>query len=170
MSELTEFRRAKDHFQSHDHHSPLTEEQKRTFHGLSYYDENPGFRFLLDLERYPAAEVVEMETSTGDLASFQRWDKVSFEVDGEVAQLTLYKDTDGDDFFLPFADATSGNETYGASRYLDVESLPDGRLRVDFNYSYNPSCAYNANWRCPLTPPENRIKVSIRAGELNFKE
>ena len=85
-------------------------------------------------------------------------------------QLTLYKDTDGADFFLPFADATSGNETYGAGRYLDVESLPDGRLLVDFNYSYNPYCAYNANWRCPLTPSENRIKVAIRAGELNSKE
>ena len=78
MSELTEFRRAKDYFLAHDHDSPLTEEQKRMFHGLSYYDENPGFRFLVELERHPTAEVVEMETSTGDLASFQRWGQVSF--------------------------------------------------------------------------------------------
>ncbi len=110
-----------------------------------------------------------MQTSTGDVAPFVRWGKISFEVENQPAQLTVYKDTDSGEFFLPFADATSGNETYGAGRYLEVEVLPNGQLLVEFNYAYNPYCAYNERWSCPITPLENRIQVPIRAGEKNFK-
>ena len=70
---------------------------------------------------------------------------------------------------MPVGDATSGNDTCGAGRYLDVEELPDGKLVVDFNYAYNPYCAYNDSWSCPLTPPENRLTVALRAGEQTFK-
>ena len=169
MSEITEFRQAKDHFVAHDHNSPLTDEQKRDFDHLNYYDENPDLRLTLDLEQYPSQETVEMQTSTGEVASYARWGKVSFKVDGQPAQLTVYKDADGGDFFLPFADATSSGETYGAGRYLEIEPLHDGRVLVDFNYAYNPYCVYNEKWSCPLTPFENRLKVPIRAGEKNFK-
>ena len=75
----------------------------------------------------------------------------------------------GGSFFLPFVDATSGKETYGAGRYLDIELTHDGEIVVDFNYAYNPYCAYNEQWSCPLTPFENRVQVPIRAGEKNFK-
>ena len=103
------------------------------------------------------------------MAPFVRWGKISFEVESQPAQLTIYKDADSGEFFLPFADATSGSETYGAGRYLEVETLPNGQLHVEFNYAYNPYCAYNERWSCPLTPLENRIQVPIRAGEKNFK-
>jgi len=83
--------------------------------------------------------------------------------------LTLFKDLHGAELFLPFADATSGHETYSAGRYIDPHMLPDGRVEVDFNYAYNPYCAYNERWSCPLTPAENRIKVEVRAGEKNFE-
>ena len=75
----------------------------------------------------------------------------------------LFSDPHG--FFLPFADALAGKETYGASRYLEPEQLPNGRVLVDFNYAYNPYCVYNELFSCPLTPIENRLKVPIRAGE-----
>ena len=169
MSELTEFRRAKDDFLKGDHHSPLTDDQRPAFHSLSYYTERPDLRLLLDLEPFEAEETVEMQTSTGDVASYLRWGRASFQVDSEPAQLTIYKDTGGDDLFLPFADATSGDETYGAGRYLDVKAAGGGQVLLDFNYAYNPYCAYNERWSCPITPPENRIKVAIRAGEKSFK-
>ena len=169
MSEITEFRAAKDHFMGHDHNSPLTDEQSRAFAGLSYFDEDPGLRFELDVERVKGHEAVEMQTSTGDVASYLRWGKVQFEVGGETAELTLYRDPEGHDYFLPFADATSGEESYGAGRYLDVQELGDGRLVLDFNYAYNPYCAYNEDWSCPLTPFENRLPEPIRAGEKSFK-
>ena len=169
MTELTEFRQGKDQFLGRDHHSPLTDEQQRDFSGLSYYDESPDLRLELEVGGMETRDVVEMQTSTGDVASYRRWGKVRFDVDGEPAELTLYKDLDGGEFFLPFADATSGTETYGAGRYLDVHPIPGGKVLVDFNYAYNPYCAYNEEWSCPITPFENRLKVSVRAGEKSFK-
>ena len=169
MPKLADFRRDKDHFMEHDTDSPLDNDQKRVFRGLSYYDERPDLRLVLDLERYAIKETLEMQTSTRDVTPFLRWGKVGFRVDGELAHLTVFKDIDGGEFFLPFADATGGVETYGAGRYLEIETLPDGRVLVDFNYSYNPYCAYNDRWSCPITPLENRLKVPIRAGEKMFK-
>ena len=169
MSELTDFRSAKDHFMLHDHHSPMTDEQRQRGQGLDYFGEQPDLRLELELEQYEARDVIEMQTSTGDVRPFVRWGKISFEVDGEPAQLTIYKDSEEGDFFLPFADGTSGDETYGAGRYLDMETLPDGRALVDFNYAYNPYCAYDDRWTCPITPAENRLKVNIHAGEKNFR-
>ena len=169
MTELTDFRTSKDEYMGHEHHSPLTHEQMESFSGLSYYDESSDLKLELKVEEFEDREVVEMQTSTGDVASYVRLGRIHFGVDGEDAELTLYKDVDGEDFFLPFADATSGDETYGAGRYLDVHALPGGKVLVDFNYAYNPYCAYNEAWSCPLTPFENRLRVPIRAGEKNFK-
>ena len=81
--------------------------------------------------------------------------------------LTLYHNENG--YFLPFADSQAGIETYGAGRYLEPKRLPDGRFASDFNLAYNPYCAYNDRWSCPITPAENRIKVPIRAGEKVFE-
>ena len=169
MSELSDFRKSKDEFMRHNHHSPLTDEQRRTFAGLTYYDENPDLRFSLEVREFDTREVVEMQTSTGDVASYLRWGKVAFDVDAEHVELTLYKDEGGGEIFLPFADATSGKETYGSGRYLENQTPPDGRIRLDFNYAYSPYCAYNEDWSCPLTPFENRLRVPIRAGEKDFK-
>ena len=141
MSELIEFREAKDSFIAKDPHSPLTKEQKREFGGLSYYEEQRDLRLELQPEAYPEQETIEMQTSTGGVSRFIRSDKISFDADGESVQLTLYKDPESGDYFLPFADGTSGRETYGAGRYLDVQMLPDGKVLVDFNYAYNPYCA-----------------------------
>ena len=137
MSELTDFRRSKDEFLKRDHHSPLTDDQQRTFAGLSHYDENPGMRFELDVKEFDTREIAEMETGTGAVASYLRWGRVAFDVDGESGELTLYRDPSGDEIFLPFADATSSSATYGAGHYIDTQKLHDGRVLVDFNCAYN---------------------------------
>ena len=90
-----------------------------------------------------------------------------FDVAGEEVTLTLY-DTGHPGYFLPFRDATSGTETYGAGRYLDLDRNPDGTLLIDFNLAYNPLCAYNDSYSCPLPPIENWLSVPIRAGEKDF--
>ena len=169
MSRLQTFRRRKDEFFEHDPHSPLLPEQKETFKGLIYYPENPDLRFELAIEPHPDQPQVRMQTSTGDIADYVKWGRIRFEVDGEEAELTVYASPGGGGFFLPFTDATSGNETYGAGRYLEIEPLPDGRFLVDFNMAYNPYCAYNELWSCPIPPMENRLKVPIRAGEKTFE-
>ncbi len=169
MSELTDFRGGKDHFVQHDPQSPLTNDQKATFGGLKYFDEEPSLKLTLQVQPYPEQDTIEMQTTTGGAASFVRWAKIAFSVDGAPAELTVYKDASLDTFFLPFADSTSGDETYGAGRYVELEAQPDGTLLVDFNYAYNPYCAYNEAWTCPITPAENRLRVPIRAGERNFE-
>ena len=95
---------------------------------------------------------------------------VRFDVDGESAQATLFSDDDDPGLFLPFRDATSGRETYGAGRYLDVQPPDaDGDVVIDFNLAYNPYCAYSEGFSCPLPPAENRLDVPIRAGEMTFE-
>jgi uncharacterized protein (DUF1684 family) len=93
---------------------------------------------------------------------------VRFEIDGEHAELVLLTRQDEQRFFLPFRDATSGRESYGPGRYLDVEPGRDGRVQVDFNLAYNPYCAYNDAFSCPLPPPDNWLRVPIRAGEAAY--
>jgi uncharacterized protein (DUF1684 family) len=163
MSELTEFRASKDEFFATDHHSPLTHDQQQVFEGLEYFPENPDLRLELEVEEFAEKESIEMQTSTGDIQTHLRYGKIHFRVDHQEVELTLYKDAHG--FFLPFVDDQAGKETYGAGRYLEPESLPDGKLLVDFNYAYNPYCAYNDLYSCPLTPWENHLKVPIMAGE-----
>ncbi|HTP02603.1 MAG TPA: DUF1684 domain-containing protein [Anaerolineales bacterium] len=166
MSELDGFRAEKNEFFQHDPQSPLTAQQKRDFHGLNYFAEDPALRLEVKPLPLPVQERVEMQTSTGDVQVYFRHSRFTFEVDGQPAELTIYEGDYG--FFLPFVDALAGAETYPAGRYLEPEPLPDGRFLVDFNMAYNPYCAYNEHWSCPLTPFENRLKVPIRAGEKIF--
>ncbi len=170
MSQLDEFRQQKDEFFKHDWQSPLTPEQRKVFEGLKYYPENPALRFSTPLKEYPDKETVTMITSTGNAQEYLKYGWFSFDVDGQAATLQVYQDADQGNFFLPFVDATAPEETYGAGRYLEIERAPDGKFSIDFNYAYNPYCAYNPNWSCPIPPKENRLKVRIEAGEKNFKE
>ncbi|MCL4559340.1 MAG: DUF1684 domain-containing protein [Chloroflexi bacterium] len=162
-TELEAFRREKDYFFASDPQSPLTREQKKSFHGLSYFPENPSLRLEVPLEEFPQKEELQMQTSTGDVQTYRRYGRIRFNVDGQDTELTIYQDPHG--LFLPFVDSLAGSETYGAGRYLEPRQLPKGLVRVDFNLAYNPYCAYNEHWSCPLTPFENRLKVPIRAGE-----
>jgi uncharacterized protein (DUF1684 family) len=167
INELEQFRAGKDDFFGHDHRSPLTSEQQRKFEGLAYFPENPALTVKAKIDRNVQPGIVRMETTKGQEQTYHRYGLVSFQVDGEATQVTLYASEGGHELFLPFRDATSGKETYGAGRYLDLHRHGD-EIVVDFNYAYNPYCAYNPDWSCPLPPAENWLKVPIRAGEKNF--
>ena len=167
MSNLSNYRTEKDQFLASHTQSPLTREQKESFKGLPYFPENEALRLEIDLVEYDEVESIEIQTSTGDIRVYEKFGQITFEVDGIEASLTIY-DTDFG-FFLPFVDSLANIETYGAGRYLEPELLENGKLLVDFNLAYNPYCAYNDQYSCPLTPFENRLKVPIRAGEKIFK-
>ena len=167
MSELQRFREEKNEFFLHDHHSPLDDEQRVAFSGLNYFPEDPGLRIQVEIERFPEGEQTQIQTNTGDVQTYARFGRFNFTVEGEDVELTVFQNEHG--FFMPFADSLAGQDTYGAGRYLEPELLSDGRLFIDFNLAYNPYCAYNANWSCPITPAENRLKVPIRAGEKVFE-
>ena len=172
---LQSFRAEIDDFMQFHPQSPLADDQRDGFRGLDYYDENPALVIVAAVERLPDDEpIIEMETSTGDARPFRRWGTFAFEVDAQPARLTLYSDPTGEELFLPFRDATSGSETYGAGRYLDnhrpgLRRLGENEMEVDFNYAYNPYCAYSPSFSCPLPPRENWLAVPIRAGEKDFR-
>ena len=171
MNELSEFRAEKDDLFRNDPRSPLLPQQQVTFEGLSYFPANESLVIRGKLETegvYTNARIV-MQTTTGGQQVYRRAGIMRFEVDGEPAVVTLYASPGSDELFLPFRDATSGRETYGAGRYLELEPPGfDGDVVIDFNYAYNPFCAYNPNWSCPIPPGENWLAVPIRAGEMSF--
>lgn len=164
MTELVAFRSRKDHFFATHPQSPLTPDQQRAFQGLRYFPENPDLRLEVAVEEFPKQDWTTMPTSTGSTETYRRYGRFRFTVEGQEAELTMYVDDDGS-FFLPFVDALAGTETYAAGRYLEPEPLGEGNFLVDFNLAYNPYCAYNEHWSCPVTPYENRLNVPIRAGE-----
>jgi len=168
MSELDEFRAEKDDFFKTHPQSPLTREQKHDFHGLNYFPENEDLRLEVQVELLNDQKPMMMQTSTGGVQEYMRYGKFRFQTDGQEAELTIYQSENG--FFLPFVDALADKETYPAGRYLEPEPLPGNRFHVDFNVAYNPYCAYNEMWSCPITPVENRLNVAVRAGEKLFHE
>lgn len=166
MSELTEYRAEKDEFFKRHPQSPLTPQQRLEFNGLQYFPENEALRLDVEVELFKDQQPMEMQTSTGGVQEYTRYGRFKFQVDGQEAELTIYQNKHG--YFLPFVDSLAVKETYPAGRYLEPEALPGNRFFVDFNLAYNPYCAYNEMWSCPITPPENRLKVPIRAGEKLF--
>ena len=151
--------------------SPVQPEERSSFAGLTYFDYDPAFRVPATVE---GAEPVlrEIATSGERPYAFRRFARAYFALGGDEQTLDLFwLEGYGGGVFLSFADATSGRETYGACRYLldTVKGADlgehDGRLVLDFNFAYNPSCSYDPRWVCPLAPPENRLPVAVRAGE-----
>jgi hypothetical protein len=168
-TELLEFRKDKDEFFKEDDRSPLTATQQRSFRGLTYFPENASLVVKAKIDRKVEPGAIRMDTTKGEEQTYRRYGFVHFEVDGVATQVTLYESDSGHDLFLPFRDATSGKDSYGAGRYLDLHHHGD-EIVIDFNYAYNPYCAYNPEWNCPLPPAENWLKVPIRAGEKSFPE
>lgn len=176
MNDLERFRAEIDQFMKLHPQSPLEPTAQEKFTHLSYYDETPELVFEVAVERYGTNEpLITMQTSTGDTRQYRRWGHFTFDVAGQTGELTIYADNYGSDLFLPFKDSTNGDETYGAGRYMDnqrpaIERLHGDRYRIDFNYAYNPYCAYSPYFSCPLPPRENWLKLPIRAGEKDFEK
>jgi uncharacterized protein (DUF1684 family) len=168
-SRIDRFREHKDEFVRTDPHSPLLPEQQERFSALDYYPEDPTLRFEVALDRDAVRhEPVELDSTTGERQAFIPAGKLHLTIEGRPVHFVLYRQPDRGRYFLPFRDGTAGTETYKLGRYLDPQEKPDGTLIVDFNYAYNPYCAYNDRWTCPIPPPENHTDVPIRAGERTF--
>ena len=164
------FRRDKDEYFRTAHDSPIPPAERAAFGGLPYFPVDEGLRFDgLSLEPYVGSEPTRFQipTTDGKLRDAERAGTFSFEVAGQRQRLTGYRFAAGSDesVFVPFLDATSGTETYGAGRYLDLYPDEDGTYALDFNLAYHPSCVYDARFSCPLTPAENRLPIRIAAGE-----
>ncbi len=163
MSQLAieHLREQKNRFFKFDEHSPLSAAQKAAFDGLRYYAYNAELELTIAITPFAHKEDIPVHTTTDEIRSYQRYGQFSFMVGGEIVTLTIYETPHG--FFLPFVDASP--ETYPAGRYIDPEPLGEDRFYIDFNMAYSPYCAYNARFSCPITPAENRLSVTIPAGE-----
>lgn len=175
-SRIEHQRQEKDKFFAQGHNSPLGHHGQHGFQGLDYFPINEKLFFDgIAVEEFadPKEEYI-MQTNTGAVQDYEIYGQLKFPVNGQEYELLVYTSSKTGDnyFFVPFWDETVlSKETYGAGRYLELEKKPDGiSFIADFNIAYNPFCAYNEHYSCPLTPPDNRLKVRIEAGEKDFKQ
>jgi len=168
-----EWRAGRDRLFATHPQTPLGAGALAQFEALRFFPYDPEFRVI---GRVVATEpaVREVDSSTGERIRFRQFGLVEFELSGERSLPLYWLEGYGGGLFLPFADATSGRESYGGGRYLldTVKGADlggeDGRLVLDFNFAYNPSCAYDPRWTCPLPPRQSRLPLAIRAGEQTF--
>jgi uncharacterized protein (DUF1684 family) len=152
--------------------SPIPREKIRNFSHLQYFPVDAAYRVEATFLANDADTTFTIETSTGEKRTYVKKGSLQFALHGKRYTLAAYQDRAlagkkeyAKHLFVPFTDATTGKESYGAGRYLDVNS-PDGQtVTLDFNLAYNPYCAYNHNYSCPLPPRENHLPVRIEAGE-----
>jgi uncharacterized protein (DUF1684 family) len=171
------YRQAREElFYSHSQ-SALDSDQKKRFTGLPYFPYNPDLRLQVQVDSNVEPDIVEIQLQEDGITRLKRFGRVDFELEGQRLQLSLFwVQGYGGGIFLPFRDASAPEETYGGGRYLlDTIKGADlgtdgGRLVLDFNFAYNPSCAYNPRWHCPLAPRENWLPVALRAGELKYPQ
>jgi uncharacterized protein (DUF1684 family) len=167
---VANYRAEKDEYFRSAHDSPIPHEARHDFAGLPYFPVDEALRFDgVALEPYTGSEPAQFQipTSDGKLRDAVRAGVFHFEIGGVIHALTGYSFAQGhsESVFVPFLDATSGMESYGAGRYLDLYPEEDGTYSLDFNLAYHPSCVYDAKYSCPLTPAENRLPLRIEAGE-----
>ncbi|OGS49903.1 MAG: hypothetical protein A3K65_02625 [Euryarchaeota archaeon RBG_16_68_12] len=166
-------RREKDHFFKEHPQSPIPWALRDAFTGLAYFPPNPTYRLTTKLIRYPKPEPITMVTSKGVPREMLKWGYFEFTIDGQIRRLQAYKSIPKpgeheESLFVPFRDGTSGKESYGAARYLDLPIVRGEKYVLDFNLAYDPYCAYSDDYVCPFPPRENWLDLRIEAGEKDF--
>jgi uncharacterized protein len=161
---LEKERKGKDVFFKENSESPI--ENKVAFKGLKYFKPNKKFVFTANLTLSNLSEPLVLQTTGGTLDTLRLYGTAQFTVGGKAQKMMLYH-MEGKTLFVPFKDATSGKETYGGGRYLEVSvnNILGNKIELDFNQAYHPYCAYNKNFSCPIPPKENTLTVPIEAGE-----
>jgi uncharacterized protein (DUF1684 family) len=167
LDEISAFRTEKDEMFKNSGDSPLTETQLTAFQKLNYFPINERYRIEAEFKLNTLEQTIEMAITDGSQRTYLIYGNAHFHLDGKELDLTVYKAADetSDYLFVPFYDNTSADVTYGGGRYLEPELLDNSTLEIDFNMAYNPYCAYNPTYRCPIPPRENSLDVSILAGE-----
>ncbi len=155
--------------------SPLHEDSIGYFKGLDYYPINEQYIVVAEFKRIKKGKEFEMKTSTDRLPIYQDYAILTFNLDGKEHQLHAYKNVElskqeeyKDYLFLPFNDHTNGIESYGGGRYLDLTDTGEEQIILNFNMTYNPYCAYNDKYSCPIPPDENKLDCRIEAGVKKF--
>lgn len=157
--------------------SPLLPEDLKDFQSLDFYPADEKFYVVAKFIRTENEQPFEMKTTTARKTVYVKYGEAHFSIDGQDFKLNIYSNIElskkkeyKDYLFLPFSDLTCGNESYIGGRYLDLEIPQGNTIVIDFNRSYNPYCAYNPKYSCPIVPLENDLKIEIRAGVQKFHD
>ena len=174
LAKLNAFRRDKNRAFRQSEESPLSVQQKTQFDSLRYYPADLVFVPHADISRNETPDTTVLQMSKNTAEKYLNWGLVKFTISGAPQQLRIYLKANGTDstLFIPFTDLTNGHDTYGGGRYLDapIPRLNEPEIQLDFNRAYNPYCAYNNEYSCPVPPAENRLQVAIPAGEKSFHD
>lgn len=157
--------------------SPLKDKDRKKFKGLDFFKFDSTFVVKASFKRTPGEKVFQMKTTTSRLPEYVKYGVITFQLQGESYSLNLYqnqglikKEEYKDYLFLPFLDDTNGEESYGGGRYIDLR-IPEGdTIEIDFNKAYNPYCAYNDKYSCPIVPRVNYLALNVRAGVKAFEK
>ncbi len=147
--------------------SPLPEGRRATHDGPAFFPYAPEWRLVGDLQRLPVQKFDRMPATRGKTADYLEYGKIPVAANGDTVTLTVYRPLDHpEQFFIPFKDATTGDQTYGGGRYVHLDSLDVHRWILDFNSAYNPYCAYDTVWICPVPPTGNTLSFPVHAGMM----
>jgi uncharacterized protein (DUF1684 family) len=160
--------------------SPLKSKDLKSFKGLDFFPVDSSYIITASIKKTPNTPFIGMPTSTDEKSYYRKFGILTFILKEKEMQLTLYQSLEEsenpifeDYLFLPFTDETSGNYSYGGGRYMDVFKSninTNGTIELNFNNTYNPYCAYNEDYSCPLTPRDNHLSIEILAGIKDFKK
>lgn len=177
VKDILEFQHQLDMEYKDPEHSPLPDRYKKDFEGLDFFPPDTNYRVMAKLQRTPNALPFLMPTTTGKQSEETVYGIVHFKLKGQLHQLEVYQNKElmgkegyMDYLFLPFMDNTNGTETYAGGRYLDLRIPKGDSIAIDFNKAYNPYCAYNAKYSCPLVPSVNNLDIKVLAGVKAFNK
>ncbi len=173
----SEFQKQQNNFFKDASKSPLKPKDLKAFESLDFFPVDSLFIVTAQLSRTPNTEFFDMKTTTERVTKERVFGVLSFTINNETYNLNVYQgapdpdgETESDYLFLPFLDDTNGSETYGGGRYIDLNIPVGNQLTIDFNTAYNPYCAYNEKYSCPIVPRENYLPLKINAGVKRFKD
>lgn len=168
LEELVAARRAKDEYFRTDPESPIPATGRAGFPGLSYFPPDPRWRFVGELTPPASPRIIDLTATHGAPRRYEVSGSFEFRSGATSVRLWAFRSDSPwlrDQYFLPFRDRTTGSETYRGGRYLDVDVPAAGTMVIDFNRAYQPYCAYNPTYSCPLPPSANQLPIAITAGE-----
>ena len=156
--------------------SILTKKDLKNFSALDFFPIDTNYRIAAKFELNKNSILFEMQTTTDRKPIYKTYGVATFKLNGKAHKLQIYQNQElilkpeyKDHLFIPFLDSTNGNESYGGGRYLDVEQPNENTILLDFNKAYNPYCAYNYKYSCPIPPKENHLDIAVKAGVKAFK-
>lgn len=164
-ADLLREREEKDRTFREGDESPILD--KSAFRGLTYFEPDESFRVRATIERMQRGATFTVKMTQGAAETYTPYALATFTLAGQKCRLLLFESTEKGQLFVPFRDGTSGQETYGGGRYLDVpeEAVRGNTVELDFNRAYHPFCVFNPEYTCPIPPSENTLPVAVRAGE-----